>query len=126
MSEKAVIVPFEEVVKLRKLKAGPLFERAEEIQRTIKELEAELAEIKPKIQMKLELAEVKSVRFIDFDFIAREGYQRKTLDSTWAKQTLVKKGISTDEIEKHMKVAEIAPSVTIKSVKQAGGTGGEE
>lgn len=113
---------WDEIPKLRQLKVDRLFAQAEEIVATIADLEAKLKDIRLQLAAKFEVADVKSVRHDDFVYTYKEGYERRTFDAGWAKKTLVRKGVSVAEIEKHYKVTPVPPTMQIGKSRAGAGT----
>lgn len=106
--------------------AVSMMERARTLSQSIKEMESELSSIKKTLAPFIDMSGATRVKYEDVEFRMREGYERRSLDTSWAQETLIKKGIPIAEIKKHTKVSKIKPAVGIYQVKQEREEEGDE
>lgn len=130
---------FDEFPRLTRERARTLFEEAAEIKRKVRNLEARLGVLKPKIQAELSLAladaeEVKSIVYGDVDedsgeliaatavlFTRTAGGETRRLDTWWAVRRLHQKGVAQAEIDEHTKVTEREPGLRVQLLGEAQG-----
>lgn len=112
------IPEWSEFTKLRQFKVEPLLEKAEALKLQIADLESQLDDTKTILAAKMSAAGAKSMTHDGFTFVWTDGGEARSLDKEWAKRTLLQKGVTTVEIEKHEKVTMRKGSLRITSPKE--------